>query len=328
VDLIDEDSGPTDDLAGCSIDEDSASRDLELALSKTRRLRADRRAMPPPQKRPKLEPEEEGEELPFEGRDFDAVNSNIVLYSTSEFCRSLGDIPTYGQAGNRDSKEDETVEFDLSELNKPATNDDDDDEAAPGAWQSVEIDSRPVEIETEDKPVLDDEPVVNNGIAGALLLASKKGYLDNKLDKVVATSKKAIEAINYSIEDKRYDDLDEKYNRKRDRYSGSGMTLDFKEKEGYKPDIKLEYVDDHGRTIPPKEAFRALSHRFHGKGSGKKKTEKRMKKAEEEQLMKSMHSTDTPLNTVHLLKERQKLDKTPYVVLTGGKGIAANNIAK
>src|SRR5277367_1829265 len=86
-----------------------------------------------------------------------------------------------------------------------------------------------------------------------------------------------------SLVDDMCSDLDEKYSRKRDRYSG-GMTMDFKEKEGYKPDIKLEYVDDHGRVIPPKEAFRALSHRFHGKGSGKKKTEKRMKKAEEEQV--------------------------------------------
>jgi len=142
-----------------------------------------------------------------------------------------------------------------------------------------------------------------------------------------AAAKKAIEAINYSIEDKKYDDLDEKYSRKRDRYSG-GMTMDFKEMEGYKPDVKLEYVDDHGRPIPPKEAFRALSHRFHGKGSGKKKTEKRMKKAEEEQLMKMMNSSDTPLNTVHLLKERQKAEKTPYVILSGGKGIAGNSLVK
>ena len=60
--------------------------------------------------------------------------------------------------------------------------------------------------------------------------------------------------------------------------------MDFREKEGYKPEIKLEYVDEHGRTMAPKEAFRYLSHRFHGKGSGKKKTEKRMKKVEEEQV--------------------------------------------
>lgn len=84
-----------------------------------------------------------------------------------------------------------------------------------------------------------------------------------------------------------YSDLDEKYNRKRDRYSGGGgMIQDFKEKDGYKPDVKLEYVDDSGRMLNQKEAFRQLSHRFHGKGSGKKKTEKRSKKQQEEQVIK------------------------------------------
>ena len=66
-------------------------------------------------------------------------------------------------------------------------------------------------------------------------------------------------------------DLDEKY-RKRERYIG-GAIMDFKEKESYKPQVKLEYVDDSGRLMSPKEAFRYLSHRFHGKGSGLKKTE-------------------------------------------------------
>lgn len=32
---------------------------------------------------------------------------SIVLNSTAEFCRTLGDIPTYGQAGNRDEDEQE-----------------------------------------------------------------------------------------------------------------------------------------------------------------------------------------------------------------------------
>ena len=78
-----------------------------------------------------------------------------------------------------------------------------------------------------------------------------------------------------------YSDLDEKY-KKRDRYSG--MLQDFKEKDGYKPEFKLEYVDDSGRNLNRKEAFRQLSHRFHGKGSGKKKTEKRSKKMDEDNV--------------------------------------------
>lgn len=79
-------------------------------------------------------------------------------------------------------------------------------------------------------------------------------------------------------------DLDDKY-RKRERYGGGqGISADFKEKEGYKPEVMLEYIDDSGRFLNAKEAFRQLSHRFHGKGSGKKKTEKRQKKVEEEMV--------------------------------------------
>ena len=33
----------------------------------------------------------------------------IVLNGTSEFCRSLGDIPTYGQAGNRAEEEEDEL---------------------------------------------------------------------------------------------------------------------------------------------------------------------------------------------------------------------------
>jgi len=63
--------------------------------------------------------------------------------------------------------------------------------------------------------------------------------------------------------------------------------MEFREKEGYRPEVKLEYVDEAGRTMTPKEAFRYLSHRFHGKGSGKKKLEKRIKKSEEDQVINS-----------------------------------------
>ena len=42
--------------------------------------------------------------------------------------------------------------------------------------------------------------------------------------------------------------------RANDRYSGP--TMDFKEKSSYKPDVKLEYVDDEGRKLNAKEAFR------------------------------------------------------------------------
>lgn len=48
--------------------------------------------------------------------------------------------------------------------------------------------------------------------------------------------------------------IDDKYSR-REEYRG--FTQDFKEKDGYKPDVKIEYVDETGRKLTPKEV-RAL----------------------------------------------------------------------
>ena len=76
-----------------------------------------------------------------------------------------------------------------------------------------------------------------------------------------------------------------------------------------------------------KEAFRYLSHKFHGKTSGKNKTDKRLKKLEQESKIRQMASTDTPLNTLKLLQEKQKSLKTPFLVLTG-KDAEANKVLK
>lgn len=69
---------------------------------------------------------------------------------------------------------------------------------------------------------------------------------------------------------------------RRDRYSG--QLSEFKEKEHYRPGFKLDYVDEKGRLMNQKEAFRHLSHKFHGKGPGKNKIDKRMKKMEQESV--------------------------------------------
>lgn len=92
----------------------------------------------------------------------------------------------------------------------------------------------------------------------------------------------------------------------------------FAEKKDYIPKVKIEYVDNRGRLLDAKEAFRVMSHKFHGKGSGKKKMERRMKKLKDEQFMKKASSIDTPLNTLAMLQAKQKNAQTPYLVLSGG----------
>ncbi|POS82877.1 hypothetical protein EPUL_005693 [Erysiphe pulchra] len=60
----------------------------------------------------------------------------------------------------------------------------------------------------------------------------------------------------------------------------------------YKPNVELKYIDEFGRSMNKKEAFKHLSHQFHGKGSGKQKTEKVLKKIEDEKRRLAQSSLD------------------------------------
>lgn len=79
--------------------------------------------------------------------------------------------------------------------------------------------------------------------------------------------------------------------RERAQHGAHGPLSEFREKAGFRPNIKLEYVDDDGRALCPKEAFRYLSHKFHGKGPGKNKQEKRIKKAVQEGVSTLQYQT-------------------------------------
>lgn len=119
---------------------------------------------------------------------------------------------------------------------------------------------------------------------------------------------------------------DDKFQR-RDRYH-AGPISEFREKDSYRPNVKLEYIDDSGRLLNEKEAFRYLSHKFHGKGPGKNKIEKRLKKNEQDGLMMKMSSTDTPLGTLTMLQHKQKETNSPYIVLSGSKQNQSTTITK
>ncbi|KAK8946267.1 hypothetical protein KSP40_PGU006729 [Platanthera guangdongensis] len=82
-------------------------------------------------------------------------------------------------------------------------------------------------------------------------------------------------------------------------------------------EIRIERTDEFGRILTPKEAFRILSHKFHGKGPGKMKQEKRMNQYYEDLKTKQMKASDTPLLAMEKMREAQSRLKTPYLVLSG-----------
>ncbi|KAF7238347.1 U4/U6.U5 tri-snRNP-associated protein 1 [Varanus komodoensis] len=302
------------------LEEDEAEQELQKQLEKGRKLRQIQQLKDSGEKVieivKKLETgrsQEDDEELERKGA--------IVFNATSEFCRTLGEIPTYGLAGNREDQE-ELMDFERDEERSANGGSDSDGEENIG-WSTVNLDEekQQQDFSASSTTILDEEPIVNRGLAAALMLCQNKGLLETTVQKVarVKAPNKSLPSAVYCIEDKMA--IDDKYSR-REEYRG--FTQDFKEKDGYKPDVKIEYVDETGRKLTPKEAFRQLSHRFHGKGSGKMKTERRMKKLDEEALLKKMSSSDTPLGTVALLQEKQKAQKTPYIVLSGsGKSMNA-----
>ncbi|XP_068583289.1 U4/U6.U5 tri-snRNP-associated protein 1 [Cebidichthys violaceus] len=303
-------------------EEDEAEQELQKQLEKQRKLKQKQLLKDSGEK-----VAEKIKELDKGGSENDPERkNNIVFNATSEFCRTLGDIPTYGLSGNREDQED-IMDFEEKEEKDDAGDSESEMDDNVG-WSTVNLDEeqKQPDFSTACATILDEEPIVNSGLAAALLLCKNKGLLDTEMQKIarVRATKGALPNDNYCIEDKM--GFDDKYSR-REEYRG--FTQDFKDKDGYKPEVKIEYVDESGRRLTPKEAFRQLSHRFHGKGSGKMKTERRMKKLEEEALLKKMSSSDTPLGTVALLQEKQKSQKTPYIVLSGsGKSMNANTITK
>eukprot|EP00421_Protoceratium_reticulatum_P019747 CAMPEP_0168392540 /NCGR_PEP_ID=MMETSP0228-20121227/18550_1 /TAXON_ID=133427 /ORGANISM="Protoceratium reticulatum, Strain CCCM 535 (=CCMP 1889)" /LENGTH=589 /DNA_ID=CAMNT_0008405883 /DNA_START=62 /DNA_END=1831 /DNA_ORIENTATION=+ len=81
-------------------------------------------------------------------------------------------------------------------------------------------------------------------------------------------------------------------------------------------DIKLEYRDDFGRVQTPKEAFRAISWKFHGKVPGRKNMERRLLRLENEMKLKTMNPIES-LPTLRALRHVQHADAKPYMVLSG-----------
>ena len=81
-------------------------------------------------------------------------------------------------------------------------------------------------------------------------------------------------------------------------------------------EIRIERRDEYGRIMTPKEAFRVLSHKLHGKGPGKRAQVKRKKLHEEESRSKQLQfNTDKPSLFMGRMLELQAQSNKPYIIL-------------
>ncbi|KAF9917539.1 hypothetical protein BX616_000698 [Lobosporangium transversale] len=210
--------------------------------------------------------------------------------------------------------------------------------------QDVDMnESKSEEHKPTDNP-LEDEPLVSRGLGSTLALLKQKGAYKVGSAEQEERARIQAERANWLAEarlreaklarelarekerekeksrDKNYSIRDREKDREYENQRREQMLMDEREArmKNYKPDIKLEYIDESGNRLSTKEAFRQLSHAFHGKTSGKMKTEKRMKKLEDEKRLLGMSSTDTPLNMVSAFQERQKAAGSAHLVLAVG----------
>lgn len=201
-DVLDTDDMPDvrADLEAVKVEEED--NELEHILSKARRLKQTEalisKTLDIGSSRIKSEVKTEDAE------DESQLGDHITLNATAEFCRTLGDIPTYGMSGNREVDANDMMDFDL----EPDEHDEMvAEERTTGTWSSVNPDSElaPIDapVEVSEVAILDEEPDVGTSVGAALKLALSKGYLEREESNRPSNTRLAhLQAKNYSIEDK------------------------------------------------------------------------------------------------------------------------------
>ncbi|KAI5256285.1 hypothetical protein E4T42_01656 [Aureobasidium subglaciale] len=250
---------------------------------------------------------EEDTATPMETAE-DDDEPGLVIDETTEFVSNLRRPQSPDSADERTRATStpaigETQDDDATMQESYAAVDDEEDARARREAEERESSARPAMTSTG----FADEEDVTSGAGGILNMLRKRGLVqDSDADKANAAvrAQQQFLAENQALVDEY--DRKTREEREADRKSGRWDRMSHRERENYqrqqneqrdaylaqlqaehfkrsyKPNVQLRYNDEDGREMNQKEAFKHLSHRFHGKGSGKQKTEKRMKKKQEE----------------------------------------------
>eukprot|EP00002_Diphylleia_rotans_P034256 TRINITY_DN7342_c0_g6_i2.p1 TRINITY_DN7342_c0_g6~~TRINITY_DN7342_c0_g6_i2.p1 ORF type:complete len:387 (+),score=127.68 TRINITY_DN7342_c0_g6_i2:1248-2408(+) len=220
-------------------------------------------------------------------------DTGVIFTATQEYIRKVGfenqESDKESEEDGDDNKQSSTSRRDDSKMaNEKASENgdnsgDDNDDMHEGQSESESDDG---EGKQDDTSLPMEEPDLNRGgLAAALALARQRGDLSKQL---------------YGGRTK--DKIDESY--------GPSSTG--------KKEIRLEQRDEFGRILTPKEAFRALSYKFHGRRPGKRAQEKRTRKLEEQMKLEKIANDGTKSVTMELLKVQQDKAQVPYMVLSVG----------
>jgi U4/U6.U5 tri-snRNP-associated protein 1 len=290
--------------------------DLAASLAKQRRTAL--------KKRQSLKPEEIAQRMREEASatpvaDDAGDGSGLVIDETSEFVANIQKPSAPERKRRSTSRQAEPV------TEMEADSDEEGDVNMDRSYADLEYEEdREARIKREGSTNaylpdngLEQEATLDKGLGSTLKLLKERGIL--KTEDTGDLNEQFRRKQMFLAEKQRYEAEAERkarMQRERDRASGRLDRMTAREKEDYarsqnnyrdqqesrqlaehfnkeyKPNVELKYIDDFGRSMNQKEAFKHLSHQFHGKGSGKQKTEKMLKKIEDEKRKLAQSSLD------------------------------------
>lgn len=139
----------------------------------------------------------------------------------------------------------------------------------------VSIDELEEQLRMEDE-LVPEEPLIRDGVAASISFLYKHGFLKVPAD--FSTSSQIHSKPRSSAD--------------------------------YQPSFELNYVDSTGRKLTSKEAYKELCHRFHGNAPGKHKMDKLLRR-----IATQKSSSNNPIKSSELLKEKLKESKSAYLVI-------------
>ena len=286
--------------------------DLQSALAQSRRAAL--------KKRKRLRPEDLARQLRAESEDRPKPDSDnedgLVFDETTNFVENLQVHRPEAEARPIRPK----TEIPPTESHSPADEEDVEMEESYNALSDAQdrIKHESPQPTTEgDSRGLDEEDTLDQGLGSTLHLLRQRGLVKDQNGAVLSAQQRAQQQF---LAEKRRREADSEVaarnQRELDRKGGRFDRMSAQDRQDYarnentrreladqramaelfnahyKPNVELKYVDEQGRRLDQKEAFKALSHQFHGKGSGKLKTEKHIKKIEDEKKREATSALD------------------------------------
>ena len=239
-----------------------------------------------------------------DGNNHNNENDNIRI-NTSKNCKILDDYAIFldklpSPKNNEESKKlekDEIIEAQKENNNNNEMNED--------KKEKEENDKRENDEEKEDNeddytfkqddeiPLISDEPIIGKGVCVALQIFKNKKML-----------KKEEEFGRYH--DKKYENITNGGNEENvNEYDNN--TLNIKDKNEYykHKEINIEYRDENGRKLRPKEMARYQALIFHGSQSSVRKREKKLLR-EKYQVFVQNPTNNKTLNYMNFMKDKNQ----------------------